>query len=139
MLFYLVLSLSICGFFPRALLCPSIKTIKTFTDKINHLATLPNAFNIKNSLDLLKNLENTPVLPQYTLASLDITNLYSNVPVKDTKKILANIMTQQLVDNSKKNELLKWYDVITQQNYFAHKDKIFIQHEGLAMGPHPRD
>jgi len=33
------------------------------------------------------------MLPHYALASLDITNLYSNIPVKETRTILANIMT----------------------------------------------
>jgi len=74
------------------------------------------------------------MLPQYTLASLDITNLYSNIPVKETRTILANIMTQNPIDPHTKQELLKWYDVITMQNYFAHKGKTVIQQDGLAMG-----
>jgi len=84
--------------------------------------------------DLLKNLDDTPMLPQYTLASLDITNVYSNIPIKETRTILANIMTQNTIDPHKKQELLKWYDVITMQNYFAHKGKTVIQQDGLAMG-----
>jgi hypothetical protein len=27
-----------------------------------------------------------------------------------------------------------WYDIITKQNYFTHKQDIIIQHDGLAMG-----
>ena len=74
------------------------------------------------------------MLPHYALASLDITNLYSNIPVKETRTILANIMTQNLTDPQTKQKLLKWYDVITKQNYFVHNKQRVIQHNGLAMG-----
>jgi len=98
---------------------PAYRLSTLFTDKINRLVPPPNSFNIKNTQDLLKNVDDTPVLPHYTLASLDITNFYYNIPVKETRTILANIMTQNLIDPQTKQELLKWYDVITKQNYFA--------------------
>jgi hypothetical protein len=46
------------------------------------MAPLPNTHNLENTTDLLKKLENTPILPHFTLASLDISNLYTNIPVK---------------------------------------------------------
>jgi len=71
---------------------PAYKLSKLFTEKVSQLAPLPHSFNVKNTQDLLKNLVDFPMLPQYNLASLDITNLYSNIPVKETKKIFANIL-----------------------------------------------
>jgi len=76
---------------------PAYRLFKLFTDKINHLAPLLNSLNLKNSQDLLKNLEATPMLSHYTLNSLDITYLYSNIPVKETWVILANILQQRLI------------------------------------------
>jgi hypothetical protein len=70
---------------------------KLFTDKINHLTPLSSSLNLMNSQDLLKNLEATPMLPHYTLASLDIPSLYTNIPVKETRTILANILQQRLI------------------------------------------
>jgi hypothetical protein len=61
---------------------PTYRLSRLFTDKINHLSLSPNSLNLMNSQDLLKNLEATPMLPHYTLASLDITNLYTNIPMK---------------------------------------------------------
>jgi hypothetical protein len=49
---------------------PAYKLAKLFTQKINHLAPLPNAFNIENSRDLINKLNHTPTLPQFRLASL---------------------------------------------------------------------
>jgi hypothetical protein len=76
---------------------PAYELTRLFTDKSNHVAPLPHTLNIKNTQDLLKNLEETPMMPHYTLASFDFTNLYSNIPVRETKKILANILTQNLI------------------------------------------
>jgi hypothetical protein len=64
---------------------------------VNQLAPLPHFFNIKNTQDLLKDLENTLILPHYNLASLDVTNLYTNIPVKESKTIFTNIVTNSLM------------------------------------------
>jgi hypothetical protein len=74
-----------------------------------------------------QNLENTPILPQFALASLDITNLYTNIPVKETWEIIANTLRKNQTDPPAERELLNWYDTITKQNYFSNKDKILIQ------------
>jgi hypothetical protein len=75
-----------------------------------------------------------PMHPHYKLASLVISNLYSNIPIHDTKMILDN--KHSGTDTQTQQELLMWY-IITRQNYFAHKN-IMTQQDGLAMGaPHP--
>jgi hypothetical protein len=99
---------------------------------MNHIAPLPNAFNIKNTKELIQNFKDTPWLPYFNFASLDIKNLYPNIPVKETKTILENMLTQNIVDPQTQQEL-HWYDAITKQNYFTNND-IIIQHDGLAMG-----
>ena len=103
-------------------------------DKTRILAPLPNTFNIKNTQELLKNLKHTPILPHYNLASLDITNVYSNIPVNETKTILGNILTHNGTETRTQQELLKWYNIISKQNYFTHNKQIAIQHDGLPMG-----
>jgi len=77
---------------------PAYQLSKLFTKTINHLSPLPHAFTIKNTQDLIQNLKDTPLLPHHTLASLDITNLYSNIPVTETKTILTNMLIHELVD-----------------------------------------
>ena len=113
---------------------PAYKLSRLFTDKIGYLAPNPDAFNIRNTQELLQDLKNTPILPQHKLASLDITNTDSNIPVKETRTILDNTLTQNLIDPHTKQELLEWYDVITKQSYFSHKDTTLIQSDKLAMG-----
>jgi hypothetical protein len=65
---------------------PAYKPAKLFTQKINQLTPLPYSFNIKNTKHLIHNLKDTPILPHFTFASLDITNMYSNIPVTEPRK-----------------------------------------------------
>jgi len=90
--------------------------------------------NTENSKDLIHKLNDTPILPHFRLASLDITNLYTNIPVTETQTIFANIMKQNLVDPQTQHELMSWYETITKHNYFAYNTKVMIQKEGPAMG-----
>ena len=113
---------------------PAYNLSKLFTNKINYVTPLPNAFSVSNTTDLIQNLKDTPLLPHFTFASLDITNLYSNIPVTETKIILTNMLKQKLVDTQIQQEILMWYDVITGQNYFANNKDIVTQYDGLAMG-----
>jgi hypothetical protein len=113
---------------------PAYKLAKLFTQKIGHLAPLPNAFNIENSKALIHKLKDTPIMPHFNMASLDITNLYTNIPATETQTIFADIMKQNLVDPQTQHVLMRWYETITKQNYFTYNNNILIQKEGLAMG-----
>jgi hypothetical protein len=113
---------------------PAYKLAQLFTKIVGHLAPLPNAFNITNSKDLIHKLNHTPLLPHFCHASLDISNLYTNIPITETQAIFANILEQNLVHPQTQEELMKWYETITKQNYFSYKNNILIQKEGLAMG-----
>ena len=72
--------------------------------------------------------------PHFTLASLDITNLYSNIPVTETRTILTDTLKYHQTDPQTQQELLMWYDVISRQNYFSHNQDLLSQRDGLAMG-----
>jgi hypothetical protein len=97
------------------------------------MAPLLNTFNIRNSTDLLRNLQDTPMQPHYKLASLDIANLYSNIPIDETRIILTNILNHHGTGPQTQQELLMWYNIITRQNYFIH-NHVITQRDSLAMG-----
>jgi hypothetical protein len=69
---------------------PAYKLAWLFTQKITLTAPLANTYNLENTTDLLKKLQNIPTLPHFTLAPLDISNLYTNIPIKETREIIAN-------------------------------------------------
>jgi len=112
---------------------PAYRLSKLFTEKIHRLTPLPSAFNVKNTQGLIQNLKDALLLPCHSLASLDITNMYSNIPIVETKNIMTDILKRELVNPQTLQEIAKWYDFITGQNYFTHND-IITQYDGLAMG-----
>ena len=74
------------------------KLARLFTQKIKQLAPLPNRHNSDNTRDVIKKLNDTPILPHFTLASLDITNLYTNIPVAETRNIIPITLKENLLD-----------------------------------------
>jgi hypothetical protein len=98
---------------------PSLQTSKTLLlPGHTPRPPLPNAFNITNTQRLIQDLQHTPITPTSTVASLDVTNMYSNMPVTQTKHILENTLCHNHTDPAISTELLAWYETITQQNYF---------------------
>jgi len=106
---------------------PAYKLARLFTQKIKQLAPLPNRHNVDNTTDVIKKLNDTPILPHFTLAPFDITNLYTNIPVTETRDIISKTLKENLLDPQTQQELLNWYDAITQQNYFTTNNEILIQ------------
>ena len=73
--------------------------------------------------------------PQYKLASFDIVNLYTNILVADTLRILRNnLVNTNKLDIDSTNELMDLLKLVLDQNYFTHDKQFFTQHDGVAMG-----
>ena len=75
-----------------------------------------------------------PMSPHYTFASLDITNIYSNIPIIKINTILTDTLKYYQTGPKPQKEHLMWYDVITRQNNFTHNSDITSHYDGLAMG-----
>jgi len=61
------------------------------------MAALPNTFNLGNTRDLIKKLEDTQILPHFALTSLNVTNVCTNIAVKETRDIIANILEKNQI------------------------------------------
>jgi len=48
--------------------------------------------------------------------------------------IICDTLEELQLDPQTRQELLRWYDVITHQNYFSNNGEILIQEDGLTMG-----
>jgi hypothetical protein len=67
-------------------------TAKLFNDLLKQHITLPDAFNIKNTPHLLNDLLTINIHQNYRLASLDISNMYTNIPTEELKHIIENTL-----------------------------------------------
>jgi hypothetical protein len=81
---------------------PAYKLARLLTHQIRQLAPLQHAYNINNTTDLINKLKNSPPLPHYTLASLDITN----VPVNETRNIISDALEKLQLNPQTRLELL---------------------------------
>jgi len=83
---------------------PAYKLARLLIHEIRQLDPLPNTY-ISNTTDLIKKLKGTPSLPHYALASLDIANLYANVPVNETRNIISSTLEQMQLNPQTRHEL----------------------------------
>jgi hypothetical protein len=113
---------------------PAYKLAKLFNNTFNKLSPLPFICNTKNTTHLIHDFKETPINENTRLASLDITNMYTNIPITETKNNLETIMINNLVDTKIIHEILTWYNIITHQNYFSNNNDKYLQQNGLAMG-----
>jgi hypothetical protein len=114
---------------------PEYKLPKLLATKIKQFTPLPYSFNINNTTERIHELKRAPITPTSTFAYLDITNMYCNIPITETKQILDEMLTSHPTDPRIKSELLNWYEIITKEDYFLNNNnKINMQTDGLAMG-----
>jgi len=68
------------------------------------------------------------------LASLDITNMYTNIPTHELLSIIEEICHNSYIEKDINTDIVRLSKTIINQNYFQFLGKTFIQTEGLAMG-----
>ena len=73
-------------------------------------------------------MKNIKIQPNYKIASFDIVDLYTNVPVQETLTILKANLTNARICNSKEiNEIINLLEVVLDQNYFTFNNNYYIQ------------
>jgi hypothetical protein len=97
---------------------PGYKLAIYLAKLLKHTIHLPNAFNVQNSETLMCNLKQTIVHSNIKICFFDITNMYTNIPVKELTNILQESLTHNHVPKEYKNEIMALAKVILNQNYF---------------------
>jgi hypothetical protein len=82
----------------------------------------------------MNDLTDFPYNSNVKFVSLDVTNMYSNVPIKEMKATLNKLCELNKVEDKTKQDILKITRGIVQQNYFCLQDTVYVQNESLAMG-----
>ena len=94
-----------------------------------------NNHSIKNSIEFINKIQNINIKKSYKIASLDIVNLYTNIPVTETICLVKeNLMNSHNLNSQQINEIIKLLTTVLPQNYFTYNGKFYTQNKGLAMG-----
>ena len=111
---------------------------KYLTELLNPLTQ--NEFSLKDTFDAAERIRNIPreLLNdnEYTLISLDVVSLFTNVPLKRTVNIiLKRVYEEKLIDTSLKKSTLKKLILDTcQKTAFLYNGQIYEQRDGVSMG-----
>ena len=70
---------------------PSYKLANMLTDILKTHLPMPNVYNVQNSIQLMNDISQIPSTPELKLASLDISNMYTNILTKDLIDIIDTI------------------------------------------------
>jgi hypothetical protein len=110
----------------------SYKTAKR-RDKILQHLNLDNHYTRVNSSTLAQDLTRLNINNKHRLITLDIKDLYINIPIAET----IDITTIQLLkhnDPETTTQICTLLGVILQQNYFIFQEQIYQPNKGIAMG-----
>ena len=113
---------------------PSYKLAKYINKKLYHLLNLPNAYNTKNSQEIAEELKNVKINENTRIITLDIKDLYMNLPPKVIIKATRHWLNKNNNNREIINQVLNILWTIMKQNYFQYKDKFYQPERGKGMG-----
>ena len=121
---------------------PIISDVGTTTCKTTkYLATFLwpltlSEYNIENSYEFVKSIKNTKIPNGYKMISFDVKNLFTNLPLdKSVKIILRKIYQGRMLNTSiSQKEMKKLLYLCTKHVHSSYGGRIYIQVDGVAMG-----
>jgi hypothetical protein len=95
--------------------------------------TLNNHYTVTNSTNLVNDLTKLEIHENHRMVTLDIKDLYVNIPIYETLDIFK---ARQLQNNDTQitHQILSLLRAIQSQNYFTFQQKIYQPNEGISMG-----
>jgi hypothetical protein len=111
---------------------PAYNMAKYVTNTLKETLNLPFRNNIKNSIQLIKNLNNIAINENVRICSFDIKDMHTNIPQQDATHIIHNILLNY--NENIANNIQNMLQIILQQNYFQFHKQYYKQNIGLAMG-----
>jgi hypothetical protein len=96
---------------------------------------LPYTYNVQNSIQFANQIKNLHIQGGHKMMTLDISNLYTNIPVKEVIQIIEKKLNSNPNLNSfVKIEILRLIKTTTEQHYFTFHNNFWKQETGTPMG-----
>jgi hypothetical protein len=113
---------------------PSYKLAKYLNKKLQGMQNLPSNYNTKNSKEVALELFNTQTKDYHRTISLDIKDLYVNIPIKDILRITKIWLQKQRHNNKIIEQTTHAIETILKQNYLQYDNRFYQPKKGIAMG-----
>jgi hypothetical protein len=112
---------------------PSYKIAKKLNTILNHNLYLDNQYTATNSNTMANVVTKLKITPNHRLLTLDIKDLYVNIPINETIKITkAQFLKNNDIQTT--NLIITLLEIILNQNYFSFQGQIYQPDKGVAMG-----
>ena len=111
---------------------PSYKAARRLNKILQQCLNLGNQYTVVNSVTLAQDLMKLNISNKHRLITMDINDLYVNIPITET----IDITTTQLLQHNYPEttaQIFTLLGVILQQNYFIFQEKIYQPGKGIAM------
>ena len=115
---------------------PSHKTAKYLNKSLSNLMSLPYVYTTKNSYKIAQELNNTQISKHNRMITLDIKDLYVNLPVQNILHITKFWLNKHNNINTITEQTLYLLKVILEQNYFQYNNQFFQPKKALPWD-HP--
>jgi hypothetical protein len=113
---------------------PSHKLAHHLNKLVTQYSSFKPKYGIKNSLDLISKIKDVKVPLKARLISVDIVNLFTNVPPVEAVQITIDLLNTAGAPKNVVKELSLLLNITINQNYFLFNNRFYQQTEGLAMG-----
>ena len=113
---------------------PAYELAKQLSKTLNIYLQLPNAYNVRNSMQLMTDLKDIVINKDMKLCSFDIENMYTNIPKIGIKDIINKTLENLGTETNIQKETMIMLNTIMEQNYFQFEQENYKQVDGLAMG-----
>jgi hypothetical protein len=113
---------------------PTYHLCKYLNKKIQEKLNWEQSFNVKNTVDLVTKIKDVIIPDNSIFISFDVKDMYSNIPPKETIKILEEDLRNNNVNNREIKDIISLTKTCCDQNYFEFNSKYYLQENGLAMG-----
>jgi hypothetical protein len=113
---------------------PSYKIAKFLDRKIKEYVSLPNTYTVQNSNEMAQELQKIHNANNHKMITLDIKDLYVNLPKQGIIQATTIWMNKNKVDTETKEQIIQLLKVIMEQNYFQYNNQYFKPEKGIAMG-----
>lgn len=106
---------------------------KWLVDEFNKIPRL-HSFEIKNSFELVRKLENVELQDNEILVSFDVAALFPSVPIEKTLEIVENWLLKNKISAEKISLYLNATRLCMKESFFQFNDKFYKQTNGTSMG-----
>ena len=109
------------------------RTARLLNRKLLEILQLPNTYKVLNSRQLAYDPTTLKLNKHDKCITLDIKDLFTNVPIKETKNITKHILRYNHLTEDTITQYINLLHIILKQNYFSDDSKYYKCNKSVAM------